>query len=451
MVKPILLSLVINLLYCFSFGQTPIRFDGSVVDNKNKPVIGARVLLKSLNKYGITNASGIFTIDDLPQIFEIEISCMGYETLNKSISITENQDYKFILESAFVNLNGIVVEGNYVELKSKSIPLHIEIVNDDYLRQNLGGSLMKSLERLPGLSTIDIGSGQSKPVIRGLGFNRVVVVENNIKHEAQQWGADHGLEIDQYAIDNIEIIKGPASLMYGSDAIGGIIDLKNKTVPKENTFGGSVDLSGKTNNDFIGSSVSFFARKKDFFATVRATILDYGDYRVPTDRVAIYSYYVPLHNNQLRNTAGNEQNLHTSFGLIKDRFKSTFYISNVHTKYGFFANAHGLEPRNVDRSVHDQSNRDILYPYQEVNHFKVINKSMYNSKNWRLESDLGYQRNYREEWSQYAQHGYMPAVFPKSLDFNSELERQFEKDIYSANAKLFYNASDKTQLILGLM
>ena len=82
MVKPILLSLVINLLYCFSFGQTPIRFDGSVVDNKNKPVIGARVLLKSLNKADVSNAQGDFSIDDLTQnTFVIEISCVGYETL----------------------------------------------------------------------------------------------------------------------------------------------------------------------------------------------------------------------------------------------------------------------------------------------------------------------------------------------------------------------------------
>ena len=188
MVKTILFTLVMNVLCCLSFGQSNRQFSGAVLDQKNKPVIGAKVMIRSINKNGITNAAGIFAIDDLPQTFEIEISCMGYETLNKSISITENQDYKFVLESAYVNLNGIVVESNYAELKSESTPLHIEIVNDDYLRQNLGGSLMKSLERLPGLSTIDIGSGQSKPVIRGLGFNRVVVVENNIKHEAQQWG-----------------------------------------------------------------------------------------------------------------------------------------------------------------------------------------------------------------------------------------------------------------------
>jgi iron complex outermembrane receptor protein len=139
--------------------------------------------------------------------------------------------------------------------------LNIEVVNDDYLRQNLGGSLMKSLERLPGVSTIDIGAGQSKPVIRGLGFNRVVVVENNIKHESQQWGADHGLEIDQFAAENIEVIKGPASLRYGSDAIGGIIHIKHNEVPQQNTIQGKVDIIGKSNNDLLGTSVFLMGRK----------------------------------------------------------------------------------------------------------------------------------------------------------------------------------------------
>ena len=308
---------------------------------------------------------------------------------------------------------------------------------------------MKSLERLPGVTTIDIGSGQSKPVIRGLGFNRVVVVENNVKHQAQQWGSDHGLEIDQYAVDNIEIIKGPASLMYGSDAIGGVVDMKNKNLPAENTFGGKIDLTGKSNNDFLGSSILLFARKKHYFANVRATILDYGDYKVPTDSVDIYNYRVPLHKNHLRNTAGKELNLHTSFGVVKTRFQSTFYVSNVNTKGGFFANAHGLEPRNVDHNEHDSSSRDILYPYHKVNHFKLINQSSYWSEKWNLEIDLGYQRNFREEWSQYVQHGYMPAIFPDTLDFNLEIERQFEKDIYSANVKFFYDVSENTMLSTG--
>lgn len=434
-----------------SYAQATYQVLGSVFDSNGQPLAGAFIEIKSANKSTITDAKGDFTIPGLLSgSHEIEVSFLGYEALKDTLSIPLDKRLRFVLKKSSVSLNVVVIEDDEAERRKKETSLNIEVANDKYLKQNLGGSLMKSLERLPGVTTIEIGSGQAKPVIRGLGFNRVVVVENSIKHEAQQWGADHGLEIDQYAIDYIEVIKGPSSLMYGSNAIGGIIDIKNRTLPEPNSFGGTIDLTGKTNNDFLGTSVSLYARKNHLFGTFRATILDYGDYRVPTDSVAIYSYQVPLHNNLLRNTAGKEQNLHTSFGFVKDRFQSKFYISNVKTKGGFFANAHGLEPRNVDHKVHDSSNRDILFPYHQVNHFKAINKTSYWMPNWRIETDFGYQHNVREEWSVYTQHGYMPPVFPENLDFNPELERQFEKHIYSGNVKLFTKLSDKTQFNTGI-
>ena len=441
----------IIFLHSFSYGQTSYQFKGVVVDEEDSPLAGAFVIIEDVNRSGITDSNGRFSINNLSKdLNTIKITFLGYEPLIDTVSLQKEITHKFQLKESAVNLNEVILKDNYSEDKKKETSLNIEVVNDDYLKQNLGGSLMKSLERLPGVTTIDIGSGQSKPVIRGLGFNRVVVVENNVKHEAQQWGADHGLEIDQYAVDNIEIIKGPASLMYGSDAIGGVVDMKNRNLPAENTFGGKIDLTSKSNNDFLGTSMLLFARKKHYFANVRATVLDYGDYKVPTDSVDIYNYRVPLHENHLRNTAGKELNLHTSFGIIKTRLQSTFFISNVNTKGGFFANAHGLEPRNVDHNVHDSSSRDILYPFHKVNHFKLINKSSYWSEKWNLEIDLGYQRNFREEWSQYVQHGYMPAIFPDTLDFNPEIERQFEKDIYSANVKFFYDLSENTVLSTGV-
>ena len=439
------------ILYGFSCAQTHYDLHGSVVDENNKPLTGASVYLYPVKKGTITGADGDFVIDNLSKgTYEVEIAFVGYETLIDTIFLVGNKTHKFQLDVKALSLQEVVVTDNYAETRKKEESLNIEIVNDDYLKQNLGGSLMNSLERLPGVTTIDIGSGQSKPVIRGLGFNRVVVVENGIKHEAQQWGADHGLEIDQYAVDNIEVIKGPSSLMYGSDAIGGIIDMKNRKIPAENGFGGTLDLSGKTNNDFLGASVSLFGRKKWFFANVRATWLDYGDYKIPADSVDIYSYRAALYKNHLRNTAGREQNLHLSFGIIREQFQSKFFVSNVNSNSGFFANAHGLEPRNVDTGLHDESNRDIHYPYQTVNHMKVINRSFYQWKKLKIEYDLGFQRNFRQEWSQYVEHGYMPAMFPDTLDFNSDLERQFEKYVYSGNVKIFYQLSDKTQFNLGL-
>ncbi len=451
MLRHLVLIFGITFVYCSAFGQTGYRFMGKIVDKKNTPLEGAWITIPAANKGVESDSNGNFGIYNLPySTYKIEISFLGYRTLTKHVSLTENRNHVFTLEELSVWLDEVEVRRNSPEQRKKETTLNVELVDDDYLKKNLGGSLMKSLERLPGITTIEIGSGQSKPVIRGLGFNRVVVIQNNIKHEAQQWGSDHGLEIDQYGVDNVEIIKGPASLMYGSDAIGGVINMKDRSVPSKNTFGTTVDLTGKTNNDFLGTSVSLFARKNKFYITARATLLGFGDYKVPTDSVAIYSYHVPLHKNHLRNTAGKEQNLHTSFGYISDRFQSKFYISNINSTGGFFANAHGLEPRNVDHEVHDASNRDILYPYHDVNHFKVINRSSYWSGKWRMEFDLGYQRNFRQEWSQYTQHGYMPAVVSEELDFNPEIERQFQLDAYSGNAKFFYKLKNKTDLNFGI-
>ena len=451
MSKFFVLLMGMSILYFYSYAQSHFELQGSVVGENNKPLTGASVVLSPIKKGAVTDTQGNFIFEKLPKgSYEIAISFIGFKTLVDSIYLVGNKTYKFQLNVVALSLQEVVVTDNYAETRKKEESLNIEIVNDEYLKQNLGGSLMSSLERLPGVTTIDIGSGQSKPVIRGLGFNRVVVVENNIKHEAQQWGADHGLEIDQYAVDNIEVIKGPASLMYGSDAIGGIIDMKNRHLPAENSFGGTVDLSGKTNNDFLGTSLSLFGRKNWFFADFRATIIDYGDYKVPADSVDIYSYRAPLYKNHLRNTAGKEQNLHLSFGIIQNRFQSKFYLSNVNSKSGFFANAHGLEPRNVDTDLHDNSNRDVQYPFQTVNHFKAINSSFYRWEKLKLEFDLGFQRNFRQEWSQYVQHGFMPATFPENLNFNPDLERQFEKQVYSGNIKFHYPLSNKTQINLGL-
>src|SRR5690606_13525295 len=98
----------------------------------------------------------------------------------------------------------------------------------------------KSLENVAGVTAMEIGSGVSKPMIRGLGFTRIAVTENGIKQEGQQWGADHGLEIDALQAEEVEIIKGVGAIAYGSDAIGGVIRINNEKIPQENSTSGNV-------------------------------------------------------------------------------------------------------------------------------------------------------------------------------------------------------------------
>ncbi|MFQ3578729.1 MAG: TonB-dependent receptor [Bacteroidales bacterium] len=440
-----------NIVFSPIFGQHSYILTGTVTDETNQALPGASVILLPLKEIRITDRNGKFFINNLPQgTYIIQISFIGYKSVIDTIVLRSDKTYNALARHRSQNLKEVVVTDKHAEKQKKEATLNSEIVKEEYLKQNMGSGIMNSLERLPGVSTIDIGSGQSKPVIRGLGFNRVLVVENNIKHESQQWGADHGLEIDQYAIDNVTVIKGPASLMYGSDAISGVIDMKTKPLPFYNMLGGTLDVTGKSNNDFLGTSLVLFGRKDNVFANVRATVLNYGDYRVPTDSIDIYSYRAALHKRQLRNTAGNETNLHITLGYIQKRFENCSYISNVNTTNGFFANAHGLEPRRVDIDLHDKSGRDINYPKQNVNHFKVIHSFKYTWENVQLKSDFGFQKNVRKEWSAYVSHGYMPAVFPDTLPFDADLERQFEKFVYTGNINLEINVFEKTNLSVGV-
>ncbi|MGC9344246.1 MAG: TonB-dependent receptor, partial [Bacteroidales bacterium] len=446
-----MLILYVNMFILPVFGQGNYQLSGKITDENNDPIIGASVYLQPIGKGTISDIEGNYSIRGLSAgVYTIKVSFIGYKPHVDTVNVNKNTTINVILDFAPLTLQEVVITDDYAEIRKNGQSLNIEIVNDDYLKQYSAGSLTATLERLPGLSSVQVGSGQSKPLIRGLGFNRIAVVENGIKHEGQQWGADHGLEIDQYAVDRLEIVKGPSSLMYGSEAIGGVIEIKPKPVIEENSLKASVDLMGKSNNALLGTSVSLSARKKSLFFDLRGTLIDYADFKVPTDSIDIYSYRVGLQNNHLRNTAGKEKNIHFSLGIIKSKFQSRFYISSVNLKNGFFANAHGLEPRRIDTDLHDSSNRDILYPYHKVNHLKFSNNTEWRTNNLTLNLDLGFQKNTRQELSEYVNHGYMPPVFPDSAGMNPYLERFFDKYIYSSNISVSYSPFKKINLTTGI-
>lgn len=324
-------------------------------------------------------------------------------------------------------------------LQKQDTPLPTEIITQEFIQRYSGGSLMHTLSRLPGVGLIGIGSAQSKPLIRGLGFNRVSVVEKGIKHEGQQWGLDHGLEIDQFATGAVEIIRGGSSFLYGSDAIGGVIRIHEEPWRQANGLSGSLQLLAGSNNHLFGSSAMLKGRTKDWVYGGRFTRQSYADYRVPADTVYVYSYAVPLDKKKVRNTAGRERNLHLYGGYVGDPFQSVFYISQVIQRSGFFANAHGLEPRRVDYALHDASRRDLQWPSQEVKHLKIINKSAWQADRHRMELETGFQHNFREEYSPYVNHGYMPPIYPDTMRTPPTLERQYDKRVYSLNFRDYFS------------
>ncbi|WP_421943206.1 TonB-dependent receptor [Pedobacter sp.] len=434
--KKICLLFISLLGYSALFAQS-FYLSGKTVDALGKSISNASITVVETGRTIQSDNNGIFAFTNIPKgKYEFVITHTGYQKMHKMISVSQDStSFTLVLKPKIMQLAEVEIRENFAEKREQEESMNVETVKRDFILKNLGGSLMKSLERLPGVKTIGIGSGQSKPLIRGMGFNRVVVVDKGMKHEGQQWGADHGLEIDQYATREVEIIKGAASFVYGSDAIAGIIDTKPPLLPSANSFGGSVDLTGKTNNAFYGTSVNLYGRNKHWFFDSRLTYQNYGDYNVPTDSVYVYDYAVALKDGFLRNTAGRETDLHLSTGYVNEKFRSVFYFSNINNKSGFFANAHGLEPRRVDAALHDASSRDILMPSQQVNHFKIINRTDFQAGIHQFKIDLGFQHNFRQEFSPYVNHGYMPPIYPSNRNVPSNLEREFDKRVYAANFK----------------
>lgn len=216
-----------------------------VVAAQQLAIKNAKVTLNS--QTAITNDAGSAILKDVALgLYTLTVQANGYAVYQKNVQITlNNRHFHVKLKPEVTELKTVEINSSTQNIRKNTDARNIDIVDQKFVQRNLDGSLMKTLDRLPGISSIGIGSGQSKPLIRGLGFNRVVVIDKGIKHEGQQWGADHGLEIDQFATGEIEIIKGPSSFIYGSDAIGGAINLKPVTVAAAQGLGGSVNLIGK--------------------------------------------------------------------------------------------------------------------------------------------------------------------------------------------------------------
>lgn len=427
-----MLLVAFSFAFSFCFAQQ-FKLQGTVEDEAGTPLGDVAIAIKDLNQLVFTTADGRFTFDSVPKgehTLLIDWYGSNFIVFNFVLQSDTTIEKPFVLKEQTFTLEELVITGSIPIGKSVE-SISVLQMDADAIRKEIGGSLVQTLERLPGIKSIGIGSSNSKPLIRGLGFNQVAVIENGIKHEAQQWGADHGLEIDQYRVNKLEIVKGPASFLYGSDALGGVINIKSNALPMKNRLGGSVDLIGKSNNFHTGGSFNLYGRNDKWFFDWRTTYMDYADYRVPADTVYVYSYAVELHKNFVRNTAGMELNNSLNVGYIDNKIKSVFTLSSNFNQSGFFANAHGIAPINVNKAIHDASSRDMLLPNQQVRHNKISNQTNLNIENHQLEIGIGLQQNFRNEFSKYVAHGYMPPHFPEWMNISSDLEREYNKYVAS--------------------
>jgi iron complex outermembrane receptor protein len=324
----------------------------------------------------------------------------------------------------------IVITENLKQSRNRQSTVQLEVADRSFLSRRFSGSLMQTLERLPGVRSMDIGSGFSKPVIRGMGFNRVSVTENGIKQEGQQWGADHGLEIDALNVESVHVRKGPASLLYGSDAMAGVVEIMPPAPPLDDQCFAEATLLGKSVSDLLGGSLLVGVKRGRFHTRIRYSEQRFGDYRIPADTIVYLTQRMPVYNRRLKNTAGLERNINWMGEYNKARYRSMYAVSNAWQKVGFFPGAHGVP--DASRVKDDANGRNIDMPFSGVNHLKASTRQQYTWDALQARWDIGYQHNGREEWSLF--HTHYGGQSPPDKDPDKELA--FRLNTFSSGIKV---------------
>lgn len=432
------LILLFSGLISFTSHAQDFSLQGNILDSKNIALEGAHVHLG--NRFALSNAEGSFKLNNLEEgAHRLIVSFIGFQNLDTIISLKEDMVISLKLTEDTSFLGEVIVTSNIRRLSSENR----ETVTQAYIQDQFSGSFAKTLERLPGMNAVEIGAGTSKPMIRGLGFNRIAVSENGIKQEGQQWGADHGLEIDAFSVENVEIIKGVGAIEHGSDAIGGVVKIINDAIPGDG-FSGEFIALGKTINNTITASTNLAYRKDKFFYKIKATASEFGDYGVPTDTIVYLTRNIPIYNQRLKNTAGKEVDLYGQIGYVNKFYKGTLSLSNVYYTSGFFPGAHGIP--SIQRVQDDGDRRNIDFPFQRVNHFKIINKNEWFFVDSSLEIIFGFQNNHRQEWSRF--HTHYSGQTPPETD--PDLELDFILNTFDAQVKYSKDFTDKHSSSIGI-
>ena len=289
-----------------------------------------------------------------------------------------------------LKLNELVVTGVTGDTKLKHSTAPISIVSGKELRQTSSTNIIDAIAHQPGVSQITTGSGISKPIIRGLGYNRIIVMNDGVRQEGQQWGDEHGIEIDPQNVNSVEILKGPASLMYGSDAMAGVLILHGNPIQPEGEMKASVSSEYQTNNGLFDYSLNFAGNQKGVVWDARFTDKYTHAYKNK------YDSYVP--GSQFSERAGR-----LMLGINKQWGYSHLTASIFHQTPSI---VEGERDEVTGELVRGEGFTDHSYskslPFQKINHYKTVwDNSLNLSKGW-LKAIIGYQQNRRQEFEDNA-------------------------------------------------
>jgi len=255
------------------------KITGKITDQDSHPLPGATIYIPDMNKGTVTDKNGEFELAKVPDgKIKVQISFIGFTSHVETVELRgKNISLQISLQQTAIETEEIVVSGGYNSTQHQNA-VKIDVLKISNLSNPVTPNFAEILTKVPGIDMISKGSGVSKPVIRGLSMNDILILNNGVRFENYQYSEHHPLGIDEFGIENIEIIKGPASLLYGSDAIGGVINfIKEKPAPV-GTIAGDYNLQLFSNSRGLTHNLGVKGTTKKFYGGIRFGNKNHADY-----------------------------------------------------------------------------------------------------------------------------------------------------------------------------
>ena len=390
---------------------------GVVIDSETEnPVIGAVVYIEELDYRAVTNTRGEFEFSDIsPGSYTLIVESVGYTTGNLQFDYPDDSYLVMELDSAIFRIDEVIVTSSPLGRNIYYQPAQSFNLHD--LHNQLSASMSEVLDGSPGVSMRSLGSAPSRPVIRGLDDERVLILQNGERMgDFSATSSDHAVSLDPLAIERVEIVRGPASLLYGSNALGGVVNMFTRDIPQNwvNGMSGSVTGHGASMNKLGSGMIRGQYGTESWAFSGHGIFRESGDIRTP--------------DGMLPSTWVNSYSFGSGLGYRSDNLQTGVSFSIMNNDYGI--------PEELDDPDESLESRNKRYNLQSV--------SLWNFDNGFLENaELRLHANYN-------QLDDIEIEVESDGEVEEELEKRLEQNSFSSTLTFQQRAISNIQGVFGL-
>lgn len=373
---------------------------GTVYDSTtHQPLTGTTVYIPELKTGAATDENGKFSIGYLPSgRVLVEVRYLGYKTITMPVDIHGNTTVNFAMIPSSVEQHEVVITGLSRATTVNRSPVPIVVIPRQYIQQNLHTNIIDAISGVPGVSAVTTGPNVSKPFIHGLGFNQVLTLYDGQRQEENQWGDEHGIGVDQYGVDRIEVVEGPASLVYGSDALAGVVNLIPTPPAPEGKTVGNITAEYQTNNGLAGGSAMLSGNHKGIYWLGRVSHKEAKNYR---DKADGWVY----------GTGYRETDASGSFGINRGWGYAHLDLTLFDDLQAIPDGSRDSATRRFTKQVTEADEARPIVPYSELNsyklpvihqhvqHYRIYSVNHLNLGEGGIDVKVGFERSVRREFS----------------------------------------------------